>query len=76
MGERPIEEGSTIKYPFHQNQNRDRARVRGIEIASRLEMGDLFEKLQGFHLGYKFTYQKAESKTMDYIQNIKNFGIE
>ncbi|MCK9119451.1 TonB-dependent receptor, partial [Haemophilus influenzae] len=49
VGERPIEEGSTIKYPFHQNQNRDRARVRGIEIASRLEMGDLFEKLQGFH---------------------------
>ncbi|HHF4336371.1 TPA: TonB-dependent hemoglobin/transferrin/lactoferrin family receptor, partial [Haemophilus influenzae] len=36
VGERPIEEGSTIAYPFHQNQNRDRARVRGIEIASRL----------------------------------------
>ncbi|HHV6941305.1 TPA: TonB-dependent receptor domain-containing protein, partial [Haemophilus influenzae] len=35
VGERPIEEGSTIAYPFHQNQNRDRARVRGIEIASR-----------------------------------------
>ncbi|HHV6554214.1 TPA: TonB-dependent receptor domain-containing protein, partial [Haemophilus influenzae] len=47
VGERPIEEGSAITYPFHQNQNRDRARVRGIEIASRLEMGDLFEKLQG-----------------------------
>ncbi|MEX4652126.1 TonB-dependent receptor, partial [Haemophilus influenzae] len=59
VGERPIEGGSTIAYPFHQNQNRDRARVRGIEIASRLEMGDLFEKLQGFHLGYKFTYQKG-----------------
>lgn len=44
VGERPIEEGSVIRYPFHQNQNRDRARVRGIEIASRLEMGDLFEK--------------------------------
>ncbi|HHF3914290.1 TPA: TonB-dependent receptor, partial [Haemophilus influenzae] len=62
VGERPIEEGSTIKYPFHQNQNRDRARVRGIEIASRLEMGDLFEKLQGFHLGYKLTYQKGRIK--------------
>ncbi|MEX4565593.1 TonB-dependent receptor, partial [Haemophilus influenzae] len=62
VGERPIDEGSTIKYPFHQNQNRDRARVRGIEIASRLEMGDLFEKLQGFHLGYKFTYQKGRIK--------------
>ncbi|HHF4461408.1 TPA: TonB-dependent receptor, partial [Haemophilus influenzae] len=61
VGERPIEEGS-IAYPFHQNQNRDRARVRGIEIASRLEMGDLFEKLQGFHLGYKFTYQKGRIK--------------
>nr|WP_311736393.1 TonB-dependent hemoglobin/transferrin/lactoferrin family receptor [Haemophilus influenzae] len=62
VGERPIEDGSEIKYPFHQNQNRDRARVRGIEIASRLEMGDLFEKLQGFHLGYKFTYQKGRIK--------------
>ncbi|MEX4508177.1 TonB-dependent hemoglobin/transferrin/lactoferrin family receptor [Haemophilus influenzae] len=62
VGERPIEEGSTITYPFHQNQNLDRARVRGIEIASRLEMGDLFEKLQGFHLGYKFTYQKGRIK--------------
>ena len=62
VGPRPIEEGSEIKYPFHQNQNRDRARVRGIEIASRLEMGDLFEKLQGFHLGYKFTYQKGRIK--------------
>ncbi|HHF3548627.1 TPA: TonB-dependent receptor, partial [Haemophilus influenzae] len=57
-----IDKGSAIKYPFYQNQNRDRARVRGIEIASRLEMGDLFEKLQGFHLGYKFTYQKGRIK--------------
>ncbi|HHF3831301.1 TPA: hypothetical protein ACPOKC_001904, partial [Haemophilus influenzae] len=31
-------------------------------IASRLEMGDLFEKLQGFHLGYKLTYQKGRIK--------------
>ncbi|HHF0474328.1 TPA: TonB-dependent receptor, partial [Haemophilus influenzae] len=57
-----IDKGSAIKYPFYQNQNRDRTRVRGIEIASRLEMGDLFEKLQGFHLGYKFTYQKGRIK--------------
>ncbi|HHF4245145.1 TPA: TonB-dependent receptor, partial [Haemophilus influenzae] len=57
-----IEKGSAIEYPFYQNQNRDRARVRGIEIASRLEMGNLFEKLQGFHLGYKFTYQKGRIK--------------
>ncbi|WP_373421423.1 TonB-dependent receptor [Haemophilus influenzae] len=57
-----IDKGSAIEYPFYQNQNRDRARVRGIEIASRLEMGDLFEKLQGFHLGYKFTYQKGRIK--------------
>ncbi|HHF6602485.1 TPA: TonB-dependent receptor, partial [Haemophilus influenzae] len=57
-----IDKGSAIEYPFYQNQNRDRARVRGIEIASRLEMGDLFEKLQGFHLGYKLTYQKGRIK--------------
>lgn len=73
VGERPIEEGSTIAYPFHQNQNRDRARVRGIEIASRLEMGDLFEKLQGFHLGYKFTYQKGRIKDNGLHPKYKEF---
>uniref|UniRef100_UPI000E58D2BE TonB-dependent receptor domain-containing protein n=1 Tax=Haemophilus influenzae TaxID=727 RepID=UPI000E58D2BE len=73
VGERPIEEGSTIKYPFHQNQNRDRARVRGIEIASRLEIGDLFEKLQGFHLGYKFTYQKGRIKDNGLHPKYKEF---
>ena len=57
-----IDKGSSIEYPFYQNQNRDQARVRGIEIASRLEMGDLFKNLQGFHLGYKFTYQKGRIK--------------
>ncbi|HHF4046705.1 TPA: TonB-dependent hemoglobin/transferrin/lactoferrin family receptor, partial [Haemophilus influenzae] len=72
VGERPIEEGS-ITYPFHQNQNRDRARVRGIEIASRLEMGDLFEKLQGFHLGYKFTYQKGRIKDNGLNPKYKEF---
>ncbi|MEX4301383.1 TonB-dependent receptor, partial [Haemophilus influenzae] len=73
VGERPIEGGSTIPYPFHQNQNRDRARVRGIEIASRLEMGDLFEKLQGFHLGYKFTYQKGRIKDNGLNPKYKEF---
>ncbi|HHV6492149.1 TPA: TonB-dependent receptor domain-containing protein, partial [Haemophilus influenzae] len=73
VGERPIEEGSVIRYPFHQNQNRDRARVRGIEIASRLEMGDLFEKLQGFHLGYKFTYQKGRIKDNGLHPKYKDF---
>ncbi|HHF2585688.1 TPA: TonB-dependent receptor, partial [Haemophilus influenzae] len=73
VGERPIEEGSVIRYPFHQNQNRDRARVRGIEIASRLEMGDLFEKLQGFHLGYKFTYQKGRIKDNGLHPKYKEF---
>ncbi|HHF4738542.1 TPA: TonB-dependent receptor, partial [Haemophilus influenzae] len=73
VGERPIEGGSAIAYPFHQNQNRDRARVRGIEIASRLEMGDLFEKLQGFHLGYKFTYQKGRIKDNGLNPKYKEF---
>ena len=73
VGPRPIEEGSAIAYPFHQNQNRDRARVRGIEIASRLEMGDLFEKLQGFHLGYKFTYQKGRIKDNGLNPKYKEF---
>ena len=61
-GNKQVEKGASVTYPFYKNQNRDRARVRGIEIASRLEMGDLFENLQGFHLGYKFTYQKGRIK--------------
>ncbi|HHV6399403.1 TPA: TonB-dependent receptor domain-containing protein, partial [Haemophilus influenzae] len=73
VGSRPIEGGYAITYPFHQNQNRDRARVRGIEIASRLEMGDLFEKLQGFHLGYKFTYQKGRIKDNGLHPKYKEF---
>ncbi|HHF0426779.1 TPA: TonB-dependent receptor, partial [Haemophilus influenzae] len=73
VGERPIEEDSVVRYPFHQNQNRDRARVRGIEIASRLEMGDLFEKLQGFHLGYKLTYQKGRIKDNGLNPKYKEF---
>ncbi|XNK31496.1 TonB-dependent hemoglobin/transferrin/lactoferrin family receptor [Haemophilus influenzae] len=68
-----IDKGSAIEYPFYQNQNRDQARVRGIEIASRLEMGDLFEKLQGFHLGYKFTYQKGRIKDNGLNPKYKEF---
>ncbi|PRJ10698.1 TonB-dependent receptor domain-containing protein, partial [Haemophilus influenzae] len=68
-----IDKGSAIEYPFYQNQNRDQARVRGIEIASRLEMGDLFEKLQGFHLGYKFTYQKGRIKDNGLHPKYKEF---
>ncbi len=76
MGERPIEE----RLYYHIRSIKTKIEIeqesRGIEIASRLEMGDLFEKLQGFHLGYKFTIKGRDQKTMDYIQNMKNFEIE
>lgn len=36
-------------------------------------MGDLFEKLQGFHLGYKFTYQKGRIKDNGLNPKYKEF---
>ncbi|WP_169776630.1 TonB-dependent hemoglobin/transferrin/lactoferrin family receptor [Campylobacter mucosalis] len=50
---------STIAYPFYQNINRDKAQVKGFEINSRIELGDISDKLQGFRFGYKLTHQKG-----------------
>nr|WP_239992998.1 TonB-dependent hemoglobin/transferrin/lactoferrin family receptor [Haemophilus haemolyticus] len=70
-GYRPIDEKSTITYPFYQSLNRDQAKVNGIEISTHLEIGDLIEKLEGFHLGYKLTYQKGRIKDSKPLEGYK-----
>lgn len=59
IGEKPIDAGSTIAYPFWQNINRDKAKVSGFEINSKVNIGDVLPYLEGFRVGYKFTHQKG-----------------
>ena len=56
---------------FYQSLNRDQAKVNGIEISTHLEIGDLIEKLEGFHLGYKLTYQKGRIKDSKPLEGYK-----
>ncbi|QKF61934.1 TonB-dependent receptor domain-containing protein [Campylobacter curvus] len=59
LGEKPVDIGSGIAYPFWQNINRDKAKVTGFEINSRLELDEISSSLRGFRVGYKFTHQKG-----------------
>jgi hemoglobin and hemoglobin-haptoglobin binding protein B len=43
----------------YQNVNRPKARVRGIEIDSRLALDQIWQPLQGFSIGYKLSIQKG-----------------
>ena len=72
LGERPIDQSKSSYYPFYQSLNRDKAKVNGIEISTHLEIGDLIEKLEGFHLGYKLTYQKGRIKDGKPLEGYKN----
>lgn len=60
VGQRAVDEGSSISYPFYQNHNRDKAKVTGLEINARLELKTLYHKLAGFRIGYKLTHQKGK----------------
>ncbi|HHE3685876.1 TPA: TonB-dependent hemoglobin/transferrin/lactoferrin family receptor [Pasteurella multocida] len=60
VGERAVDIGSAIHYPFYQNQNRDHAKVTGFEINSRLELAELYSGFSGFRIGYKLTQQKGK----------------
>ncbi|MGX2974356.1 TonB-dependent hemoglobin/transferrin/lactoferrin family receptor [Ursidibacter arcticus] len=63
LGERVIQTGGAgggISYPIHQNVNRDYAKVKGIELTSRLNLGAINEKLNAFSLSYQMTYQKGK----------------
>ncbi|QGM81375.1 TonB-dependent receptor domain-containing protein [Otariodibacter oris] len=74
-GERPVDVGSAINYPFYQNQNRDSAKVKGIEINSRLNLGDVYSTLNGFRLGYKLTYQKGRVKGVDLDDQVRDLPM-
>lgn len=73
LGERPIDQSKSSYYPFYRSVNRDKAKVNGFEIATHLEVGDFIEKLDGFHLGYKFTYQKGRIKDNQALDSYKKF---
>ncbi|MGC6407034.1 TonB-dependent receptor domain-containing protein [Bisgaard Taxon 45] len=60
VGERAVDEGSVLTYPFYQNKNRDKAKVTGFEVNSRLELSELHDRLKGFRIGLKLTQQKGK----------------
>ncbi|WP_424407453.1 TonB-dependent hemoglobin/transferrin/lactoferrin family receptor [Pasteurella sp. PK-2025] len=64
-GERQVELGSTLKYPFYKNINQDHAKVKGFEVNSHLQLSELSEKLNGFYMGYKFSWQKGKIYTQN-----------
>jgi|GEM_PF-137833 hemoglobin and hemoglobin-haptoglobin-binding protein B len=43
----------------YRNMNRTKAEVNGVEISSHLELGQIWQPLKGFNLGYKLTTQKG-----------------
>ncbi|MGP1485029.1 MAG: TonB-dependent hemoglobin/transferrin/lactoferrin family receptor [Campylobacter sp.] len=54
---------SALDFDIYQNVNRQSAVVNGIEINSRLNLGDIKQKLGGIYLGYKFTKQSGKIQT-------------
>lgn len=78
-GERFIKTGSaggSISYPVHQNTNRESAKVSGIEIDSRLNLGVIHKKLEEFALSYKMTYQKGKVKVKEALDDAGNETID
>ena len=73
LGERPIDQSKSSYYPFYQSVNRSKAKVNGFEIATHLEMGDVVKAFDGFHLGYKLTYQKGKIKDNSPLEGYKDF---
>ncbi|WGE89575.1 TonB-dependent hemoglobin/transferrin/lactoferrin family receptor [Actinobacillus arthritidis] len=47
-------------YQIYQNINRQDAKVNGLEINSKLNLGQLWQILDGFNASYKYTYQKGK----------------
>ncbi|WP_439291078.1 TonB-dependent hemoglobin/transferrin/lactoferrin family receptor [Lonepinella koalarum] len=48
-----------VAYQYYQNINRDNAKITGIEMHSKLNVGYFLPRLQGLSLSYKYTYQKG-----------------
>lgn len=51
--------GSRMPVEVYQNVNRAKARVRGVELSANLDLEQVYEKLSGFNVGYKYLYQKG-----------------
>lgn len=46
-------------FQVYQNVNVDNAKVKGLEINARLNLGQFWHVLDGFNTSYKFTYQRG-----------------
>ncbi|MFC0933270.1 TonB-dependent hemoglobin/transferrin/lactoferrin family receptor [Pasteurella multocida] len=53
-------EATAKDVPIYQNRNMQDAKVTGIEINSRFNVGYAFKALEGLNLSYRFTYQKGK----------------
>ena len=66
-------------FQVYQNVNVDNAKVKGMEISSRLNIGYFTDFLDGFNMSYKFTYQKGRldgDRPMNAIQpKTSVFGV-
>lgn len=60
VGSRPVDEGSSLNYPFYQNINRNHAKVTGFEMNTTLQLEEISSAFAGFRLGYKLTHQKGK----------------
>lgn len=49
----------TLQHQLYQNVNVDRAKITGIEVNAKLNMGEIFPSAQGVYMSYKFTDQKG-----------------
>ncbi|MGC6405750.1 TonB-dependent hemoglobin/transferrin/lactoferrin family receptor [Bisgaard Taxon 45] len=60
MGNRKLHGHSQlIPFSVYQNINRQHAKVTGLDINAKLKLDVFTSKLEGFKLGYKFTYQRG-----------------
>lgn len=65
MGRSSVNAGhkSGYDYNIYQNINRQKAEINGIEINSKLNLGDIFKQIDGFYIGYKLTHQNGKILT-------------
>lgn len=49
----------TLQHQLYQNVNVDKAKITGVEIDAKLNVGEVFPSLQGVNASYKFTDQKG-----------------
>ncbi|WP_424410623.1 TonB-dependent hemoglobin/transferrin/lactoferrin family receptor [Pasteurella sp. PK-2025] len=66
-------------FQVYQNVNVDNAKVKGIEMNTRLNLGYFWNVLDGFNTSYKFTYQRGRldgNRPMNAIQpKVSVFGL-